>query len=80
MDVYFINFGPSTLDVEISAYISATLEKRFKEIRQELLLEIASIVTQEGGEIATPTHVVELQGKTLDFDIALRRHLKQSCV
>lgn len=63
VDVFFINFGPSALDVEISAYIAAASDTRFPAIRQELLIEIASIVAKEGGEIATPTHFVEIHGR-----------------
>lgn len=62
VEVYFINFGPSSLDIEISAYVAIASDTRFPAIRQELLLEIASIVVQEGAEIATPTHIVEIQG------------------
>ena len=61
VEVYFINFGPSSLDIEISAFVAVASDIRFPAIRQELLLEIASIVAQEGAEIATPTQIVEIQ-------------------
>jgi MscS family membrane protein len=62
VDVFFKSFGPSALDIEISAYISITANGRFSTIKQDLLLKIADIVAQEGAEIATPTNIVELHG------------------
>lgn len=62
VDVFFINFGPSALDIEISAYIAIASDIRYQSIKQDLLLEIASIVAGEGAEIAYPTNVVEIHG------------------
>lgn len=62
IDVFFMNFGPSSLDIEVSAYLSSLAENRFKEIKQELLFQIAAIVAEEGGELATPTNIVEIHG------------------
>lgn len=62
IEVFFINFGPSSLDIEISAYMSTTSGANFPTIRQELLLKIADIVAQHEAEIATPTNIVEIQG------------------
>jgi MscS family membrane protein len=62
VEVFFKNFGPSALDVEISAYVSITGNARFPAVRQDILLKIADIVAKEGGEIATPTNIVELRG------------------
>ncbi|MBS0272775.1 MAG: mechanosensitive ion channel family protein [Proteobacteria bacterium] len=61
-DVFFKNFGASALDIEISAYVSITANARFPAVRQDILLKIADIVSQEGAEIATPTNIVELHG------------------
>lgn len=62
VDVYLNNFGASSLDIEISAYVNLAADVRFAFIRQELLLKIAEIVEQEGAEIATPTSTVEIHG------------------
>lgn len=62
VDVFFKSFGPSALDVEISAYISVNASQRFSVIKQDILLKIADIVAQAGAEIATPTNIVELHG------------------
>lgn len=66
IEVFFSHFGASTLDVEISAYVN-TADKSFKVVKQELLLEIGSIILQEGGEIATPTQIVEIQNSPKKF-------------
>lgn len=63
IEVFFTNFGPSTLDIEISAYVKTG--NSFREVRQELLLAIGSIILQEGAEIATPTQIVEIQNGNL---------------
>jgi MscS family membrane protein len=62
IEVFFKSFGPSALDIEISAYISIPADVRFPVVRQDLLLKIADIVAQEGAEIATPTNIVEFHG------------------
>lgn len=65
IDVYFVNFGASSLDINVSAYVSVSSGVSFSGIRQELLLKIAEIVSQNGAEMATPTHIIELQGSTV---------------
>ena len=62
VEVYFTHFGPSALDIEISAYMSKTSGESFSALSQDLLLKIADIVSQHGAEIATPMNIVELQG------------------
>lgn len=71
IDVYFMNFGPSTLDIEISAYIGVSADTRYQAVKQELLLNIAAIVHKEGAEISTHTHRVEIEKESLqkNFDI-----------
>ena len=60
IDVYFISFSPSALDIEISAYVLTTTGIKFSALKQELLLSIAEIISQEGAEIAIPTSIVEI--------------------
>lgn len=62
VEVYFTNFGVSALDIEISAYMSAPAGIKFSSLRQELLLNIAEIVSQAGAEIAIPTNIVKIHG------------------
>lgn len=63
IEVFFVNFGPSSLDINISAYMSISSGIDFPSVRQDILLKIAAIVTQHGAELATPTHIIELSGK-----------------
>ncbi len=65
VDVFLKNFGPSALDIEISAYMSTVSGAHFPAIRQDILLKIAEIVAQAGAEIATPTNIVEIRGGVL---------------
>lgn len=62
IEVYFINFGPSSLDINVSAYMSVSSGVPFSSVRQDILLKIADIVTQNGAEMATPTQIIEFQG------------------
>lgn len=62
IEVFFIDFAPSALTIEVSAYMSITSGATFPALRQELLLKIADIVAQYEAEIAAPTNLVELQG------------------
>jgi MscS family membrane protein len=76
VDVFFTNFGASALDIDISAYISKTSGTRFPAVRQEILLRIAEIITQEGAEIATPTNKIEILGgvmrKTSELETVIK--------
>ncbi|WP_068467414.1 mechanosensitive ion channel family protein [Candidatus Protochlamydia phocaeensis] len=62
VEVFFTGFGSSSLDINVSAYISALSGADFPTIRQDILLKIADIVAKQGAEIATPTNIVEIQG------------------
>jgi MscS family membrane protein len=72
IDVFFINFGPATLEIEISAYMSKTLGTYFPALRQELLLKIATIITQQGAEIITPTNIIEMRESPLSKNLDLQ--------
>lgn len=66
IDVHFIGFNISSLDIEVSAYSASTCGSYYPDVRQELLLAIADIISKRGAEIATPTNVVQLQGTSLN--------------
>lgn len=70
VEVFFVDFGATALEIEISAYITIPSDMKFKAISQELLFEIAVIIDQEGAEIATPTQIVELQTKEIPKNLA----------
>jgi MscS family membrane protein len=56
--VRFLRFSPSSLDIEVFAYIYAASWERFLEIQQEFLLTIMEIVERAGTEIALPSQTL----------------------
>jgi MscS family membrane protein len=56
--VRFLRLGPSSLDVEMVAYIFATDWGHFLEIQQELLLRVMEIVEAAGSGIAFPSQTL----------------------
>lgn len=62
IEVYFVSFGASTLDISISAYMAVSSGGDFPSVRQDILLKIAEIVAEQGAEMATPTQIIEIQG------------------
>lgn len=61
IEVFFVQFGPTSLEIEISAYVSKSKGITFKEFKQDILLEISSIIAQAGAEMAILTSIVELK-------------------
>ena len=60
MRVKFIDFGASSLDIEVFSYITVTDYAESRGIRQELLLEIFDRLEAAGLSIAFPTRTVHL--------------------
>lgn len=60
VNVYLVRFGSFSLDIEISAYISTSAGVKFEAAKQEVLLKIASLVEQQGAEIAPPKQLLEI--------------------
>ncbi|MEJ2130761.1 MAG: mechanosensitive ion channel family protein [Gammaproteobacteria bacterium] len=58
--VNFNGFGASSLDFFIYTFTKTTNWVRFHEIKQEILLEIASIIHAHGADIAYPTRTLLL--------------------
>jgi MscS family membrane protein len=61
----FIRVGPSSLDVEVIAYVLAADWDRFLDIQQELLIGIMALVEEAGTSIALPSqtlYVAEARG------------------
>jgi MscS family membrane protein len=56
----FLRFSPSTLDIEVFAYVYAPGWERFLEIQQEFLLTIMEIVERAGTEIALPSQTLHV--------------------
>ncbi len=52
--VRFIGVGPSSLDVEVAAYITTTDYDEFLALQQELLLKMLQAVEHAGTALAVP--------------------------
>jgi len=60
MTVRFMQFGESSLDIEIMAWFRTTDFAKFKEMRQEVLLGFMQVVEDTGSGFAFPTRTVHL--------------------
>jgi MscS family membrane protein len=58
----FFRFGPSSLDIEVVAYVVAKDWPHFLEIQQELLLGIMEVVEHADTAIALPSQTLHLAG------------------
>jgi MscS family membrane protein len=64
--VRFLRLGPSSLDVEIFAYLYARDWNHFLEIQENLLLRVMEIIQQAGAEIAFPSQTTYLAAHPSD--------------
>ncbi|WP_439651381.1 mechanosensitive ion channel family protein [Photobacterium atrarenae] len=60
MIVSFDNYGPSSLDILVYTFTKTTHWIAFKEIQQDVMLQIVEIVQRHGAEFAFPTSTVHL--------------------
>ena len=58
--VRFLRFGPSSLDVEVFAYISASDWNHFLEVQEALLLRLMECTESAGVQIALPSQAIFL--------------------
>lgn len=58
--VRLVNFGMDAIELELSAYLQTPDGEEFRALREELLLDIASIVEAAGSALA-PTHFMQLE-------------------
>lgn len=58
-DAFLKSFGQTALDIEVSAYIPFISTTRLSAVKQDILLQIANIISAAGAEIATPVNVLE---------------------
>jgi MscS family membrane protein len=58
--VRFLRFGPSSLDVELFAYVLVSDFAQFLGIQQRLLIEVMEIVQNAGSGIAFPSQTLYL--------------------
>ncbi|HEY5946943.1 MAG TPA: mechanosensitive ion channel family protein [Kofleriaceae bacterium] len=69
MTVRFLQFGESSLDVEIMAWFRTTDFAKFKEMRQDVLLAFMQVVEDAGSGFAFPTRTVHVVGATTPPDV-----------
>jgi MscS family membrane protein len=59
--IRLVNFGAEAIELEVFAYVLTADFNRFLEVREELLLRIASVVEAAGSGFA-PTRFISVQG------------------
>ncbi len=59
--VNFNEFGPSSLDFFIYCFTKTTVWTEFHRVKQDVLLKIYQIITEEGADVAFPTQTVQIQ-------------------
>lgn len=64
--VRLLRLGPSSLDVEVFAYILTTDYAEFTAIREELLLRILEIVAAAGASLAFPSQTIYLEDSSAE--------------
>lgn len=69
--VQFQRFGPSSLDLDISAYVLAADWNVFVQIQEELLLSVMDLVHEAGAEIALPSQTMYLSAHSSDKRLQL---------
>jgi len=58
--VHFVEFGESSLDIEIDCLLLTGTRAEFLDIREQLLLQIMELVTGLGVEFATPARILHI--------------------
>jgi MscS family membrane protein len=58
--VNFVDFGPSSVDFFVYCFTKTIVWSEFHVIKQDILLNIARIITQHGAEIAFPTQTLHI--------------------
>jgi MscS family membrane protein len=62
MTVALTRFGPSSLDIEVTAWFRTTDGDEFTEIKEQMLLAFLHIVEKSGAQFGFPTHTVHVVG------------------
>jgi MscS family membrane protein len=69
--VRLVNFGAESIELEVFAYVLTADFNRFLEIREELLLRIASVVEAAGSGFA-PTRFIHMQSSEASAPVSTR--------
>ena len=62
--VRVVRLGPSSIDIELFAYLVAPTWEYFLELQEDLILDILDIVDHRGAAIALPAHLVHVDAAT----------------
>jgi MscS family membrane protein len=60
IDVHFVGYGASSLDVEVMAWFQTTDFSRFLALRQEILLEFMQAIAAAGSALALPAQTLHI--------------------
>jgi MscS family membrane protein len=60
--VRLIQFGQSSLDLQLVAYVRAPQWNDFLQVQEELLLDIMGIVERRGARITLPAQIMHMAG------------------
>lgn len=63
IEVQFVGYGDSSLDIEIVGYVLTSDGAVFLDVQQEILLAIMGIVAEAGCEFAFPTRTLHVVGR-----------------
>ncbi|MGC1451216.1 MAG: mechanosensitive ion channel family protein [Candidatus Sulfotelmatobacter sp.] len=74
--VRFLRFGPSSLDVEVFAYVMAQDWSQFLEIQEELQLHMMECVESTGVQIALPGQNIQLSAPFFSRETGMQALLK----
>ena len=67
--VRFMQFGPSSLDIEVMAWFVTTDFMAFRAMRQDVLLGFMDVVEAAGTAFAFPTRTIHMVGATTRADV-----------
>ncbi len=59
--VHFTNFGKSSLDLNLYAFTKTTDWNKYRDVQQDVFLQIIGLIEKEGGKLAYPTKSIHLK-------------------
>lgn len=60
IEVFVVDLGPSSFDLNVSAYMAISCGTKFNPVKQDILLKIALLLQDYQIEVAAPSQTVEL--------------------
>lgn len=68
--IRLVNFGPSSLELELFTYVLTADAPTFLAVRESLLLQAAAIVEASGGSFARPAELLQVGDRRGNHDPA----------